>query len=105
MSRSERLSFEVEETKRKCCEEYGSGCFIDDCDLLATQLGHVLPQDDLHIARFGERIIHHWSNQRPTCGLEHNRQVQINYRGHPIAAEEQAEKIRAIIGEEIEWNR
>ena len=105
MSSTERRHFQIEETKRRCCAVYGSGCYIDGCGLIATQLGHILPQDDNHIKRYGKALIHHWSNQRPVCGLEHNRQVQINYRGHPMAAEEQAKKIRAMIEEEIEWSR
>ena len=99
VSRAERKHLEIEDTKRRCCAVYGSMCFIKECDLQATQLGHVLPQDTVHIQRYGEDLIHHWSNQRPTCGTEHNRQVQINYRGHPIAADEHAARVRKIMEE------
>lgn len=100
MSKAERRHWDIEETKRKCCAVYGSQCYIDGCTRQANQLGHVLPQDKVHLARYGEELIHHWSNQRPTCSTEHNRQVQINYRGHPIAAEAHAAEVRAIMEEE-----
>lgn len=100
MSKAERQHFQIEETKRKCCSVYGSDCFIEGCGVLANQLGHVLPQDQVHIRRYGEDLIHHWSNQRPTCGTEHNRQVQINYRSRPRAAEAHAGRVRRIMEEE-----
>ena len=97
MSRSERRSWEIEETKRVVLMRYGGRCKL--CDRRATQCGHILPQDTLHVARYGADVIHHPENMEPVCGLKHNAAVQINYRSRPLEADRWAEHIRQLIQE------
>jgi hypothetical protein len=68
------------------------------CCRQATQLAHILPQDKLHIALYGEGLIHHPLNLSGTCP-DHNAQVQINFRARPVEANEHARKIRQAIEE------
>jgi hypothetical protein len=68
------------------------------CCRQATQLAHVLPQDKLHIALYGEEVIHHDDNLRGTCP-DHNAQVQINFRSRPAEANEHANRIRQKLQE------
>ena len=100
MSRAERRSWEIGETKRIVLSRYGGRCKL--CEKRATQCGHVLPQDKLHLARFGEEVIHHPANMEPVCGLAHNAAVQINCRSHPMFAEKHAQRVREIIRKENE---
>ncbi|MFW5955173.1 MAG: hypothetical protein ACOCSK_00345 [Rhodothermales bacterium] len=98
MSKAERRSWEIDETRRMVLARYGGKCKL--CDRPATQCGHVLPQDKLHLARYGERIIHHPTNLEPVCGLAHNAAVQINYRSRPIEADEWAAYVALVADKE-----
>ena len=74
---------------------YGGRCCL--CNERATQCAHVLPQDKVHLARYGAAVIHHPANMEPVCGLRHNALVQINYRARPIDADVQAAYVRTCI--------
>ena len=71
-------------------------CYV--CKQPMTQLAHILPQDKLHYSIYGRAIIDHPDNARGVCGFGNstpcNATVQINYRGHPVAADEHAAKVR-----------
>ncbi len=77
------------------------------CQTCGNQIGpaghcaHILPQDVQHLARYGEEIIHHILNQKWVCSLKCNAAQQINYDGHPVAAEAHATMIRAELGAEF----
>ena len=102
MSRSERLTWTVRETKLAVRARDGGQCFV--CEVKpGWQLSHILPQDDLHIGKYGAAVIHHPLNQRLTCGIKCNRKVQINCRSRPVLADEHAERIiEAILRENME---
>ena len=91
MSKAERRSAQIEETKRKVLGRYGGTCAL--CDKPATQCAHILPQDKLHLARYGGEVIHHPHNMEPVCGLTHNAAVQINLRSRPLDADAHAWEI------------
>ena len=88
MSKAERRSAQIEETKRKVLGRYGGRCVL--CEKPATQCGHILPQDKLHLARYGAEVIHHPHNMEPVCGLTHNAAVQISLRSRPLEADAHA---------------
>jgi hypothetical protein len=104
MSKSERLSDKIRETKLRVFERDGWRCVVTikgaRCPAPARQAAHILPNDDVHLARYGDEIINHPANMRATCGLRHNAMVQINYRNRPADADEQAERVRQIIARE-----
>lgn len=100
MSRAERRHDEIEQTKRRVMSMHGSACVV--CGNPATQCGHVLPQDVLHLAKYGAAVIHHPANMRPVCSLRCNAKVQVNCRAQPIMADQWAERVREIIEEEKE---
>ena len=105
MSKAERLSLKIEETKKLVCARAAGRCqaILDDgtvCGKPGTQAGHVLPKDVLHLARYGDEIVNHPDNMRWVCDLECNRKVQINYRGHPVAADAHANTIRETLANE-----
>lgn len=96
MSRAERKHLEIEDTKR--------AVYLRDrglCQACRKQIGpaghcgHVIPQSQ--IDRFGEGIIHHPLNMKWVCSLRCNHAVEISYKGHPIAAEEHAARVREIM--------
>ena len=60
----------------------------------------VLAQDDIHIRRYGEEVIHHRLNGRLTCGLKCNAKVQVTHSGHPVMADMIADRIRQEIYKE-----
>jgi len=62
------------------------------------QLAHVLPQDFLHLARYGPSVIHHDDNFKTRCP-RHNADAQLSYRSRPLQANEHAERIREAIEE------
>jgi len=98
MSKTEQKYVEVWETKLIVFERDGwQCCYMDEdgerCMKQATQAAHILPQDVLHLARYGPTVIHHVDNMRGTCP-KHNASVQINYRAKPIEADAHAARIQ-----------
>lgn len=103
MSKAERRTDEIDETRMQVFEREGWRCFYvggdgNRCPKRATQAAHILPQDVLHIARYGSTIIHHPLNMRGSCPT-HNAKAQINYRAEPVKADEHAAMIRAAMEE------
>jgi hypothetical protein len=98
MSKAERLSLKIEETKRAVFGRDNWRCVV--CGNAATQCAHVLGQTDMNIARYGEAVIHHPMNLRSVCGLAHNKIVEISTKSRPIEAAQHAAKIKRIIEEE-----
>lgn len=98
MSRAERRSDQIRETKIAVLSRYGGHCYL--CEKQATQCGHILPQDTVHLARYGADVIHHPMNMEPVCGLAHNAAVQINYRSRPREADAHAAMIRETMRQE-----
>ena len=106
MSKAERKTDKITDAKMAVFERDGWQCvYVDSvgrrCEKQATQAAHVLPQDVLHLSRYGPAVIHHVENMRGTCP-KHNAAVQINYRSRPRDADEQARRVREIIEEENE---
>ena len=99
MSKAERLSDKIERTKLAVMIRDGWACQFEDCGVFANQCAHILPNDSVHLKRFGDRIINHPANMKAVCGLKHNAAVQVNYRGSPLAAEAHAEEVRRIMEE------
>ena len=100
MTDRDRLA--LTETKERLGEEQGWLCYVCEkpIKLDTCHFAHILPQDKVHMRRYGKDVIHHRLNGRLTCGLKCNAKVQINYVGHPVAADEQAERILQAIYEE-----
>ena len=101
MSKKEIRDAGIWDTKMRVFGRDGWQCvYVDDdgirCPRQATQLAHVLPQDKLHIARFGLTVIHHPMNLRGTCP-QHNASVQVNYRSQPREAERIASEIEKVV--------
>ena len=61
------------------------GAWCKRCGKQATQLAHIIPQDQTMLKRYGFRVIHHWSNRLPVCDLKCNAECSI--RNHPLAIE------------------
>jgi hypothetical protein len=104
MSKSKLKSDEIMRTRMRVFARSGWRCvFVDEngeqCTRQATQAAHVLPQDVLHLARYGPTVIHHIDNLRGTCP-KHNASVQINYRSRPVEADEHAAAIRKKLEQE-----
>lgn len=104
MSRKELLDQQIWETKMRVFERDGWQCVYRDesgdrCPRQATELAHILPQDVLHLRRYGPSVIHHDDNLRGTCP-KHNASVQINYRARPQEADAHAARIRAKLEDE-----
>ena len=97
MSRAERRHWDIEETKRDVLARDGC-CVI--CGKRAIQLGHVIAQTDMNIARYGEEVIHHPLNMRATCGLKCNKKVEISTKARPLLAAEHVERVREAIRRE-----
>lgn len=97
MSVSERLSDKIEATKLAVMERDNWTCVVEGCGRSATHLGHILPNDGIHLKRFGDEIVNHPQNMRAVCCLAHNHAVQVTYKGHPVAAEAQAQMVREAI--------
>ena len=104
MSRAERKHLEIEDTKRTvylrdrgvCHAPHSDGGI---CGRPGNQCGHILPQDDIHIARYGEELIHCAENMVLCCSLACNKKVEINRRGRPLEADAFAELLRKIMEE------
>jgi hypothetical protein len=104
MSKRERQDTTIWETRMAVFAREGwQCCYVDKngerCPKQATQAAHILPQDVLHLARYGPVVIHSIHNLRGTCP-KHNATVQINYRSRPREADEHAANVRALIEEE-----
>ena len=99
MSKSERRSFEIEETRRAVRARDGKMCFV--CDRRAGwQLAHRIPQSELCIAKYGEAVVHHPANMRLVCSLACNKKVEVSCKSRPRMTDEIAQEIREIIKEE-----
>jgi len=99
MSKSERRSFEIEETKRVVLARDGGICFV--CGRAAGwQLAHRIPQSDLCISMYGEAVVHHPGNMRLVCSLACNKKVEVSCKSRPRMADEIAQEIRKMIEEE-----
>jgi len=106
MSMKERLDDTIYETKMIVFGRQDWQCIhVDEyghrCPRQATQLAHVLPQDKLHLGKYGSSVIHHHENLRGTCP-QHNATVQINYRSRPREATAHAAEVARIIRKEKE---
>jgi 5-methylcytosine-specific restriction endonuclease McrA len=93
-----RRSSEIDDTRRAVFERDGWRCVV--CGARATQVAHVLPQDVLHVRRYGKAVIHHPLNLRAVCDLRCNARVQINYRARPLVADQRARTIKEAIDAE-----
>lgn len=98
---NERRSIQIAETLERSKELWGDECVVKGCHAVATQGGHVLPQDTVHIPRYGEDVIHHPLNIKPTCSLVHNGYVEIDCRTWPALADKWAAVIAAVIDGEL----
>ena len=47
-----------------------------------------------------DEIVNHPENMRAVCSLKCNHAVQVTYKGHPVAAEAQAQMVREAIRRE-----
>ena len=106
MSRAEQRTDQISATREYVFARDQWRCVHRDsqgrrCPEPATQLAHVLPQDRVHLNRYGARIIHHPDNLRSTCPA-HNASVQINYRSQPRLADEHAAEIHLHIAQEAQ---
>lgn len=79
MSKSERKSFQIGETKEKVftrdrytCQNCGGSIHAYG----TPQLAHLIPQSE--VKHFGEQIIHHPDNLRSACSLRCNNAMQVN---------------------------
>ena len=93
MSKRERTTAEIRETVEAVTDRDGWACYVCG-EKPGNQLAHRLPQDVLHLARFGAAVIHHPLNLRWVCSLACNAKVQVNARSRPVEAAELAEEIR-----------
>lgn len=104
MSKSERRSIKIGDTKEQVFAFCGWRCvFVDEdgnrCPKPATEVAHILPQDVVHLERYGAAVIHHTLNLRGTCP-KHNASVQINARSRPLEADRHAAAIERKIEED-----
>lgn len=97
MSKSERKSFQIGETKEKVfardrytCQYCGGSIH----QYGTPQLAHLIPQKMIDI--YGEKIIHHPLNLKSACCLRCNNAMQVN---SPVEQNEIARKI--MFGEGI----
>ena len=72
-----------------CYEKKGMACV--HCGDIATQLAHQIPQDKVMLKKYGYRVVHHWLNRDPVCGLRCNAKSSI--RNHPIDIEAKVKEI------------
>jgi hypothetical protein len=101
-----RKSIQIVETLERSKELWGEHCLGKrknqrECLRYANQGGHVLPQDTIHIRRYGEDVIHHPLNIKPTCSLACNGTVELDYRTWPILADAWAAVIRLVLDGDI----
>ena len=96
---TDRQRIELTETKERLGEEQAWLCHVcgRPMTLDSSHFAHVLPQDRVHIRRYGEEVIHHRLNGRLTCGLRCNAKVQVTYSAHPLMADMLANRIREAI--------
>lgn len=95
---STRKNWEIYETQVKVFVRDDWKCVV--CGRPGNQCAHILPQDKLHIAKYGTEIIHHPENLLTTCSLKCNSKVEINGRSQPLRAEKHAQKIKALLNKE-----
>ncbi len=104
MSRSERRSFEIEETWLDVMSRSGGRCevVVDGirCSEPMRELAHIAPQDEMHKQIFGEELLHHLDNLVGTCGTYHNGLVELDVKTQPMKVAEHIARLRAKIEEE-----
>lgn len=100
-----RRSIQIAETLDRSKELWGETCVavyaLGVCGRPANQGAHVLPQDVLHLARYGGEVVHHPLNIKPTCSLGCNQKLEIDCRTQPLLADRWAAVIRQVIAGEI----
>jgi hypothetical protein len=104
MSKSERRTFEIDETKAIVYARAGGQCeYIHEeygrCPASVQEIGHFLPQDKMHIKIYGEELIHHPENLLGVCSV-HNSYVELDVKTQPMAVVKHIAKLREIITEE-----
>jgi len=104
MSKSERRSFEISETWFDVSARCGGQCEVvvegERCKKPMTQLGHIVPQDEMHTKIYGEEILHHSDNLVGVCTLYHNGLVELDVKTQPMKVAEHIARLRAKIEEE-----
>lgn len=65
-------------------------CQVEGCNLPGTQLAHLIPQRKHLIKKYGKEVIHHPSNMKLACGLDHNAKLQL----HPWEWDDKAKEIQ-----------
>lgn len=81
---SERLAFEVGESKERVFDRAGWRCEVCGrpiLDLGTPQLGHRIAQSKANMRKYGPEIIHHPLNMAATCSLDCNGRVAISKPG------------------------
>lgn len=106
MSKAERRTFEIDETKRIVYARSGGRCEYTDkdgrrCPAPAAELAHIVPQDALHLRIYGSRLIHHPANMLHTC-RRHNSYVEIDMRTRPYDVLRKIEELQRLVAEEGE---
>lgn len=99
MSKSERRQDAIDETKRIVFARYGGRCYY--CGGRGWQLAHIVPKDKRYVERYGERVIHHWSNFRLTCD-RCNYKAEVDPKTRPIEAAEHIARILLLLEAEDE---
>lgn len=81
---SERISFEISESKERVFHRAGWRCEVCGrpiLDLGTPQLGHRIAQSKMNLKKYGDAIIHHSLNMAATCSLKCNAAVSIRSPG------------------------
>ncbi|MCF7949880.1 MAG: HNH endonuclease [Spirochaetia bacterium] len=96
MSRAERKTFEISETKEEVFNRDGWTCQVcgRNVNQSTGQLAHLIPQSKAMLNKYGKQIIHHPDNMLTTCSLRCNNAVQLNI---PMMQEQLARGIRKAI--------
>lgn len=94
MSKSERKTFEISETKEEIFNRDEWICQVCGKQVTTStaQLAHIIPQSKSMLKKWGKDIIHHPNNMLTTCSLNCNNAVQEN------SPEIQVEIARDIVG-------
>lgn len=101
MSKSERMTDEIDETKRIIYARSGGRCeYVDSigrrCPDAIFEIAHIIPQDKLYVRTYGESVIHHPLNLLATC-RRHNTTVELDPKTRPVEAAEHILRIHEVI--------
>lgn len=79
----------------KVWERDGHACTV--CGKSATQVAHIIPDQQWLKQKYGWGVIHHMTNRTCVCSLECNKMVEVSGKSRPREVEKLALSIIALI--------